>query len=401
MGNSWLEDWVRGDRALDGLVPLRHELEDQGIFLGGSYTTDLLGNPVGGKSRGFTYYGQVQLLLVAELAKSIGWRGGYFVTGLTDSAGTDLSRRHVGNYFDVAEISAIPTLVLGPLYFEQRWGDGRASLKIGRMGIGQDFVVMDMFNLYLGGIDGHTPVFGYNTFWSSNARSTWAAVLKAEPFQNWTLRYGLYQATKQNSVVANHGLGMGIGPSDGIQSFGEIGWKNTAPDLWRGAPEGLPGNHKLGGYWSSWDYKTFSGGTTPSSHGFYWIGQQMVWRERAGADAGITLWYSFVYAPQGDQARFPFFSGAGGGWQGLLPRRPQDWVLFGSYFGTLSRGFADARESARLGDPTYEWVLEWDYRVQLTPWLYVMPGVQYVIRPGGTGDIPNALVIGAEIGVTF
>ena len=26
---------------------------------------------------------------------------------------------------------------------------------------------------------------------------------------------------------------------------------------------------------------------------------------------------------------------------------------------------------------------------------------QYVIRPGGTGEIPNALVIGAEIGVTF
>jgi carbohydrate-selective porin OprB len=30
-----------------------------------------------------------------------------------------------------------------------------------------------------------------------------------------------------------------------------------------------------------------------------------------------------------------------------------------------------------------------------------MPSVQYVIRPGGTGGIPNALVIGAEIGVTF
>jgi porin len=38
---------------------------------------------------------------------------------------------------------------------------------------------------------------------------------------------------------------------------------------------------------------------------------------------------------------------------------------------------------------------------QLTPWLYVMPSVQYVIRPGGTGSIPNALVLGAEIGVTF
>jgi porin len=75
--------------------------------------------------------------------------------------------------------------------------------------------------------------------------------------------------------------------------------------------------------------------------------------------------------------------------------------LFGSYFGSMSREFAAEREYAGLGDPTYEWVLEWDYRAQVTPWLYVMPSVQYVIRPAGTGDIPNSLVIGAEIGVTF
>jgi porin len=127
----------------------------------------------------------------------------------------------------------------------------------------------------------------------------------------------------------------------------------------------------------------------------------MVWREKSGANEGVTLWYSFVYAPQTDLSQFPFFCGAGGGWQGALPSRPKDWVLFGSYFGSMSREFAAERESAGLGDPTYEWVLEWDYRAQVTPWLYVMPSVQYVIRPAGTGDIPNSLVIGAEIGVTF
>jgi porin len=75
--------------------------------------------------------------------------------------------------------------------------------------------------------------------------------------------------------------------------------------------------------------------------------------------------------------------------------------LFGSYFGSVSRDFATAQEDSGLGDPTYEWVLEWDYRAQVTPWLYVMPSIQYVIRPGGTGAIPNALVLGAELGVTF
>ena len=30
-----------------------------------------------------------------------------------------------------------------------------------------------------------------------------------------------------------------------------------------------------------------------------------------------------------------------------------------------------------------------------------MPCAQWIINPGGTGSIANALVLGAEIGVTF
>jgi len=401
-GDDRWQSWLEGERALDGLVPHRQDLEDHGIFLGGSYTTDLLGNPVGGLRPGFTAFGQLQLFLVAELEKLVGWRDGYFVISMINSAGTDLSSQYVGNYFDVAEISSIPTLVLGQLYFEQRWNNDKISLKAGRMGMGQDFVVMDIFNLYLGGIDGHTPVLAYNTFWTSNAtRATWAAVFKVEPVEDWTLRYGIFQATTANSVIANHGLNMQFGPDDGLQMFGEAGWQMKLDDPWRDTPDGLPGHHKFGGYWSSWDYRTFDDRSTPYSYGFYWIGQQMIWREKAGADAGVTLWYSFVYAPQTEVAQFPFFTGAGAGWQGLLPDRPDDWVLFGSYFGTMSRRFADAQSSLDLGRPTYEWVVEWDYRAQITPWLYVMPGVQWVINPGGTGRIPNALVLGAEIGITF
>lgn len=267
------------------------------------------------------------------------------------------------------------------------------------MGLGSDFVVMDIFNLYVGGIDGHTPVFIWNTFWSGAATSTWAGVIKATPHDDWTLRYGIFQATKANRVIANHGLNMEFAPSDGVSMFGETGWKSKLPDSRSGSS--LPGEHKFGGYWSSWEYRQFSGGTSPQSWGLYWIGQQMVWREQPKTEEGITLWYSFVTAPSDNVSRFPFFTGAGAGWQGLLDNRPEDWVLFGSYFGTISRDFADAQEAKGAGDPTSEWVLEWDYRAQLTPWLYVMPTTQWVIRPGGTGNIPNALVLGAEIGVTF
>jgi len=398
--DGFWQRWTSDDRALDALVPLRRTLKDEGLGIGGSYTTDLLGNPAGGRRQGFTYYGQLQLILAAELEKLAGWRDGYFVIGMNQAAGTNLSRNYVGNYFNLTEVSAIPTLVLAQMYLEQRFFDDKLSLKAGRMGIGQDFVVMDIFDLYVGGIDGHTPVFVWNTFWSGAPTSTWAAVAKAEVHKDWTLRLGAYQATRANRVIANHGLNMEFGAGDGISVFGEAGWKLN---LGRPSPKDgdLPGEHKFGGYWSSWDYAEFGSGRAANTWGLYWIGQQMAWRERPSADEGLTLWYSFVYASPAEVARFPFFTGAGAGWQGALPRRGEDWLLFGSYFGTISRDFAATSRSAGLGDPTFEWVLEWDYRAQITPWLYVMPSAQWVIRPGGTGLTPNALVLGAEIGVTF
>ena len=397
---AFWKTWVTDDRALDGLFPKRSELSDKGIGIGGSYTTDLLGNPLGGQRQGFTYYGQLQMILAAELEKLIGWRDGYVVVSMFDSAGNNLSRNYIRNYFNVTEVASIPTVVLGQAYFEQRFLDGKISLKLGRMGIGSDFVVMDMFNLYVGGIDGHTPAFVWNTFWSGAPTSTWAGVLKVEPVDSWALRLGVYQATLANRVIANHGLNMEFNPSDGVEMFGEAGWKSKMRDPW-GSSETLPGEHKFGGYWSNWEYPQFAGGTSSNTWGLYWIGQQMVWRERPKTDEGITLWYSFVSAPTDNVSRFPFFTGAGGGWQGALPEREDDWILFGSYFGTMSRDFASVQEAKGAGNPTSEWVLEWDYRAQLTPWLYFMPCTQWVIRPGGTGRIPNALVLGAEIGVTF
>lgn len=49
----------------------------------------------------------------------------------------------------------------------------------------------------------------------------------------------------------------------------------------------------------------------------------------------------------------------------------------------------------------YEGIIEIDYGAQITPWLKLRPNLQYVIRPGGTGTIPNALVLGLYAQVTF
>jgi ribulose-phosphate 3-epimerase len=46
-------------------------------------------------------------------------------------------------------------------------------------------------------------------------------------------------------------------------------------------------------------------------------------------------------------------------------------------------------------------VVEVNHRSQLGPWLYVTPDFQYIFRPGGSDEEPDAAVFGPEIGVDF
>ena len=56
------------------------------------------------------------------------------------------------------------------------------------------------------------------------------------------------------------------------------------------------------------------------------------------------------------------------------------------------------------GGPTgngWEAVLEVGYRIQLPGTAFFQPNLQWILQPGGGGGIPNALVLGAQMGVSF
>ena len=80
---------------------------------------------------------------------------------------------------------------------------------------------------------------------------------------------------------------------------------------------------------------------------------------------------------------------------------------FGVVYGHFSTDLHHAQEREQLFDPTvgaqhYETVLEWAYRFDFFKTaVFFQPDIQYVIRPGGTGKINDALVIGCQIGINF
>jgi porin len=161
--------------------------------------------------------------------------------------------------------------------------------------------------------------------------------------------------------------------------------------------KGLPGHYWFGAYWSPWDFPQFgSTETATNSYGFYWHADQMIYQEAPGSDQGLTIWSAFVHI-----AKLPFQVNGAFFIKASFPREATIYSCFGIVYGKFSRNFARTVAESGEGYPDYELVFEWNYKIQLTKFAFVQPDLQWVINPGGTHRIPNALVLGAQMGVTF
>jgi hypothetical protein len=74
--------------------------------------------------------------------------------------------------------------------------------------------------------------------------------------------------------------------------------------------------------------------------------------------------------------------------------------LFGLY-GHFSPDLSRSQVVRHQPGIEHEAILELNYQYNITSWLYVQPDVQGVLRPSGTGRVPNALVLAVQLGVTI
>jgi porin len=426
-------DWWKGQTLSGDWWGIRNFLDDSGVEISASYTNNIAGNPVGGESAGFTYTDNVSFGLQLNFEQLIGWKGLTIDVSGLNRAGSSLSQQNIGNQFTVQQVYGGQTVMFYALLFEQKLLDDKISIKAGRFSAGDDFASSPIYWLYMNnGIDGNPQALPVNTCFSAYPWAVWAARLRVDPTPEFNAMVGAYQVS--NRVFGHpeyHGLDWSIRQGDGVLLISQIAWtpeffkrpveKAAASDgksvvetkarsegktFKAVAPEtvmkGLPGHYWVGGYYSPWNFAQFGTTDTASnSYGFYLHADQMVWQESPGSDQGLTLWTSMVLSPQQNIAKLPFQANAGVVYKGLVPTRDQDYTLFGLVYGKFSNNYARTVEAAGNGYPQYEMVLEWGYRVNFTKFAYVQPDLQWVINPGGTGRIPNALVLGAQMSVVF
>lgn len=127
----------------------------------------------------------------------------------------------------------------------------------------------------------------------------------------------------------------------------------------------------------------------------------MLLRNPDRLESGLNAFITFVVSPDEDKSVMPYYINGGLIYEGLMPSRPHDKLDLGFYSAVFGDKLRSAQHAASLPGQTSETNIELNYQVQLSPYLYIRPNLQYVIKPNGLKTIDNALVVGAEVGITF
>ena len=385
----------------------RKLLREHGITFPCSYTVDAVGNPVGGQSHGFAYAGSFGLAVHIDFDKACGVTGLELWSDLVWRTGTSLSRKKIGNQFPVQQVYGSQTIKLNELYLKETLFGETLVLKAGRLDAGNDFLQNPLYYYYVNNaFDGNPISVFFNTQFMAYPNSTWGAYLAIQP-TSWLLaQFAVYNANGDISLNKYHGCEFTFESTNGVIWITQWDLINDSS---------YPGNYKFGYFYQNglpvW---SFIDANTKGDSCFYILLDQMVYRPQCvkkGESRGIIPWITLVFQPKNINF-IPFFTTSGIVYKGPFASRPRDALVVGFAYGRFSKAMEKLQREAKLMLPmstdlfgtkpqTYEAVAEMNYWIQVTDWCTIVPDIQYIIRPDGTGKIPNALVLGAQIGLVL
>src|SRR3954465_2804053 len=120
-----------------GLLP--NPFQKYGIKFAATYIGETLGNVSGGLKQGAIYEGRLNLAIDADFQKLLGLQQLTFHANMFQIHGEGLSRSNLQNLMVVSGIEALPSTRLYEAWFEKKWGDNKASLKLGQLAADSEF----------------------------------------------------------------------------------------------------------------------------------------------------------------------------------------------------------------------------------------------------------------------
>ncbi len=376
------QPWYEWDKLTGDWGGARTSLEDTGVTPFLYYDSIIASNVSGGISTGGEFAGQIYAGADLDLEKLVGWQGAMLKVSMVDRHGDSVSNE-VGGIYDPMCIYGGQVTYLYQLFIEQQIGDAW-SLKFGRVSADNDFAKSPLYGYSLStAINGPIRATLLENSLTSFPYAVWGARLKYQPCEEHQFQLGAYQIGDSMWDYTEHGTDFSFRSDDGVSLIAQYDWR---PDF-----NGRDARVFAGVINSFFDFTDFDGaGETDHLFRAYIHGEVEIIDD-------LTLFGMATWSPHDEVAKTPVQLSCGANIKGLIPGRENDHTMAFITYGSISGDYADSVGA----DLDYEMVYELGHRVQLTPAFYVQPSVQYVQRPGGSGDIDDAVVLGAWVGAAF
>ena len=216
------------------------------------------------------------------------------------------------------------------------------------------------------------------------------AVVSMKLTDSWYVSAGVGDASARDGLT---GFSTAFEGAHETLSLYETGYIAALPS----ANGPLHGAYRVGLWYDTVPRDRFDGeGDCRNNTGLYVSMDQVLLKEKDDPKdtQGLGAFARFGFA---DAAVNPvkFFWSIGGQYRGLLPGRDADVLALGVAQGRLSdapgAGFTARSETA----------VETYYSFEVTPWLHVAPGIQYIFNPGGLREARDAVIVGVRIQAAF
>lgn len=380
------EVWNQREHLTGDWGGLRTSLEDNGIEPFLYYDSIAAANVSGGIQSDDQYTGQVYGGLNLDLEKLLGWDATIAKISVVNRHGNGIAG-DVGGIYDPMTINGGDDGQVTWLYqvwiekmFDEDW-----AVKFGRTSMDEDFANNDLYRYSLStSINGPIrSMMLQNPQIFSFPLALWGGRVKYTQSNEHQFQLGAYQINDDPFGTHLRGTDWGINSDDGVTFMAQYDW---TPDVFD-----RPARVYIGAANSVFDYTDFDGGKTSNLLTFYGHGEFEV-------IDGLKLFAFGAYNSQDETARIPMQISGGANWKGLIPGRENDHTVFFATYGKVSDTYG---KFVTGEDVDAEIVFELGHRIQIIPSFYIQPSVQYIRKPGGTGVIDDAVVLGAWFGASF
>lgn len=383
----------------------RTELAQQGIKFEANILTDTAYLAEGGRNEGADPLTSAQLWVGTQLdmEKLAGWDGVTVRAVTTARQGQSTSVRDLqGSAPHMANVQGTfgrgnQDSRLSELSIEKTFKDQGLSIKVGRLGLGMDFNVM--------ACDFASTAFcaaqmgkWQGNIWMNTPVSQWGARVKQQLNPEVAVQVGVYEFNPDNGNGKAEGQGWSLNTdhADGVTIPAEVIW--TPKSL----VNGLPGSYRVGGMYNTADdvanQKDIANPTDAKNRTFAgWLAVEQQLTSTGQGRQGLHSFANFTWHDR-DTNKVDNSQQIGVKYIGLVDSQPNDILGLAVNRVHVNDRFADSRPAFNA---SAEYNIELNYSYNATKWLMLRPNLQYVVNPGSSNQVDNALVLGLTTRVIF